>query len=148
MTATITNSVYVPIVDLTPSSAALANNATLLGGAQGSDTVAQPLSLDFTLTCTWTSAPTAGSTVNLYLVRAVDGTNYAKGSTGTPGTIPQQSLMVAQFVVDALTTAQRLDAYDIPGPPGLWKPLIQNSTGQSMPAGWDLEVRPHSVLST
>jgi hypothetical protein len=148
MSTKISNAVSETLIDLFPSSAALTNSSTLLGGAQGSDTVAQPLALDFTLTCTWTSAPTAGSTVNLYLLRSVNGTTYAKGSTGTPGTIPQQALMVCQFVVDAVTTAQELHFYDIPGPPGLWEPLVENRTGQSMPAGWDLKVRPHSILST
>ena len=93
---------------------------------------------------TFGTNPTAGATIELYLLRAADGTNYEDGSASVA---PNAGSRVGSFPVRAVTTAQRIVVRDVPLPPGLYKALILNyATGQAFAAsGNTLKVRPHNL---
>lgn len=98
---------------------------------------------DLELTVDFVSAPAAGGYVAVYLLPAVDGTNYADGSSSVA---PAASLLVATIDILASTAAQRLAARMIAIPPGLFKYMVTNNTSQAFPAsGSILKRNPHSM---
>lgn len=122
----------------------LANNARAISAAEGSDaTTAADLFGDFELVVTFGVAPTLDTTVDLYLVRSADGTNYEDGDASVR---PAAEAFVGSFQLRAVTTAQRMIIRDVPMPPGLWKAVIlNNGTGQAFAAsGNTLKVRTHN----
>lgn len=121
----------------------LANNARAISGAMGADGTAAHLLGDFELVVTFGTNPTAETTIDLYLVRAADGTNYEDGDASLR---PNPNAFVGSFPLRAVTTAQRMVLRDVPLPPGLWKAVIHNNgTGQSFASsGNTLKVRPHN----
>lgn len=84
---------------------------------------------DWDLTCKFQASPTAGSTVDLYLLPSLDGTNYADGSASVT---PSRTLLVGTFPVQPNTTAQRIAVRGVMLSPGKVKPLVINNAGQSM----------------
>ena len=121
----------------------LTNNSRAISAAQGADGTAADLLGDFELVVTYGANPTAESTIDLYLVRSADGTNYEDGD----GSIrPAPDAFVGSFPVRAVTTAQRIVLRDRPLPPGLWKALLHNNaTGQTFASsGNTLKLRPHN----
>jgi hypothetical protein len=84
-------------------------------------------------------APTANSSIVLWLLREIDGTNFSDGTASVIPTI----VPTAFFPLRAVTTAQRIIVIaDLP--PGPVRPLIRNEgTGQAFAAtGHTLKVRP------
>ena len=78
------------------------------------------------------SARSAGAYVAVYLVPSADGgTNYAYGADAlTPGA----NHLVATVPFDAAVTARIQLATMMPAPPGHFKLLVQNATGQALAA--------------
>jgi hypothetical protein len=70
--------------------------------------------------------PTAGRTVNVYILPAVDGTNYPDQNVTAV-----QSAPAIEFVVAASTSAQRLVSGPIPLPPCKWKAYVVNDADQA-----------------
>lgn len=98
---------------------------------------------DLELAVDFVSAPTAGGYVSIYLLPAVDGSNYADGSSTV---VPSAQTLVATIDVQASTAAQRLSFRNVPIPPGLFKYLVANNTSQAFPAtGSTLKRNPHSM---
>jgi hypothetical protein len=94
--------------------------------------------LTFTI-ATQGGARSAGATVSVLMVQALDGTNYDDVET-TCGQL------VAVFPLDAATTARQVSVRDVPIPPGLFKYFVRNNTGQAFAASGNiLERRPHSI---
>ena len=122
---------------------ALANNARAISSALGSDTVDAHLFGDWELVVTFAVAPTVDTLIDLYLVRAVDGTNYEDGDASIR---PAASAFVGSFQVRAIATVQRMPVRDVLFPAGLYKAIIHNNaTGQALSAsGHTLKVRPHN----
>lgn len=84
---------------------------------------------DWDLLCRFASSPTAGGYCALYLIPAVDGTNYTDGDDSV---VPPSTLVVCTFPVRAVSTAQRVSARGVLLPPGKFKPLFVNVSGQAM----------------
>lgn len=101
-----------------------------------SSAVANGTNLDLIGRCelnvTFGSSPTANSMVDIYLVPAIDGTNYADYSTTGPVVDP--NTYVGSFVVRATTSAQRRMSPWFPLPACDFKIGVVNSTNQSFPA--------------
>lgn len=144
--ATLKKTAYNAIVTVVASGAAVANNAqSAASAAQGGDATAADLYGDWELVGTFSVAPTADTTLDLYLIRSVDGTNYEDGSDTVR---PAAEAFVGSFQVRNVTTSQRMVVRDKPMPPGLYKAILHNNgTGQSLDAGWTLKVRTHNLQS-
>lgn len=143
-TATIKQLKYETITSvMTTELNSLANNARAISAAMGGDATDANLLGDWELAVTFGVAPTLDATIDLYLVRAADGTNYEDGDASIR---PQANAFVGSFQARAVTTAQRLVIPDVPMPPGLYKAVIHNNaTGQAFAAsGNTLKVRTHN----
>ena len=81
----------------------------------------------FELLVDFAVAPTAGRTVNLYLLPRLDGTNYPDQNAQAV-----QSLPALEFVVAASTSGQRLVAGPIQLPPVLFRGYLVNDTDQAL----------------
>jgi len=103
----------------TAASGAISNSAGSLYGG-------------FRLGVTFGTAPSAGGWVGVYLLTQYDGSNYADG--GASPSIPQPELLVASFTLRSVTTAQLLDSPRVAVPPGSWKLVAFNGSGQAFPA--------------
>lgn len=110
---------------------ALANNAGALSAAESNDAAAElDLYADAELVVTFGTAPTENSLVELYIVRTVDGTNYEdNGTEGRPA-----DGYVGGFILDNVTTAQRIMLRGIRLPPRDFKIYALNKSGQAFPA--------------
>lgn len=93
------------------------------------------------LSCTFTVAPTANSVINLYL-RLLD----IQSTNDQP--VPDANfthVYVGSFPVNDVTTAQYIPI-DITLPNSQtsqqYEFYVENKTGQSLPAGWDIYVTP------
>lgn len=107
----------------------------------------------FELTVTFGVAPTAGKTVDLYIIPATDGTNYSTTITGASG-YGQSTSYVSSFPLQAVTTLQRLSSGGIGYrgaiflPPTKFKALLINNSGQAFPAsGSTLKMIPYQRQS-
>lgn len=82
------------------------------------------------------SSVTAGVTVDLYLVPAIDGTNYCDVTSSIPNT----SYYVGSFVLITGSAATRSTVLNVPLQPLLYKAYLYNQAGQTMSANWGLRV--------
>lgn len=98
---------------------------------------------DFELVVTYGTAPTAGGTVDLYLLETVDGTNYGDGTSGaSPVTVSTH--YVGSFPLRAVTSAQRIIIRGVPLSPVAFKAQLINNGGQAMTAsGNTLKMLPY-----
>jgi hypothetical protein len=87
----------------------------------------------------FTSAPVAGTLIDLYLVPALNGTNFGDVDTTTPY-IPSIYLVSSFVVVFARTATQRLQLLGLAISPRLYKAYLWNRTAQQMVAGWTLDL--------
>lgn len=93
----------------------------------------------FLLTVTFGTSPTTGNLVNVYLVPAIDGTNYAYTGGGT--TFIANTMYIGGFPVYATTSTQRIPL-GIDGslnrpvmlPPCKFKLYVINNSGQAFPS--------------
>jgi hypothetical protein len=124
----------------TTSLNSLANVTNSAASSAIDNTSALDLYDDLTLTvATQGSARSAGATVNVYLIPALDGTNYDAVNETT-------AELVAVFPLDAAVTARQVTRRDIPIPPGLFEYFVRNQTGQAFASSGNiLERRPHSL---
>lgn len=116
----------------------LANNTNAVHASNVSITSTGFMKSELELLVTFGSAPTANTSILVWLLGEVDGTNFEDGSsTVTPTRVPD-----AVFTVRAVTTAQRCKAI-IDTPPGPIRALVRNDgTGQAFaPSGNTLKIR-------
>ena len=121
----------------------LANGSASSASSAVDNTSALDLFADLTFTvATQGSSRSTGATVSIFMVMALDGTNYDDVSATT-------AELVAVFPLDAATTGRQATRRDVPIPPGLFKLFAVNNTGQAFASSGNLlEYRFHSVLST
>ncbi len=120
-----------PVTCLSTELNSLANNSGALSAAISNDASDElDLYMDLELAVTFGTAPTADSLCEIYIVRTVDGTNYEDNSTeGRP-----RDGYVGGFVLDNVTSAQRLVLRQVPCPPRDFKVYLLNKSGQAFPA--------------
>lgn len=108
---------------------ALANGGRQLGGAinpSGYILSSWEFNTNFHL------SPTSGGTVDLYMVPTIDDTNYDTGDAGVDA--PATTFMGSFPLVMIPNSGQRIPLLNIPTIPMSFKPLIKNSSGQTIPA--------------
>jgi hypothetical protein len=116
---------------LTTELNALANNGRSAAGAEIDNGTNLDMYGQLELQVTFGTAPSAGGYVEIYMVNALDGTNYEDGSnTVDPGT----HKLVDRIPVRAVTTAQRLNGRMLTLEPAKTKFLLVNGSGQAFPA--------------
>lgn len=77
--------------------------------------------------------PTAGAYVSLYILEAIDGSNYPSQSTADMRLTSTQLLCVVPIGV-AAATAQRVAVRNIVIPPGSFKIILDNHAGAALAA--------------
>jgi hypothetical protein len=86
------------------------------------------------------ATPASGAVVELYLVEALDGTNYEDGNASID---PPAANLVGVFNIRASNAAQRHVLRQIPIPPTKYKYVVINKTGVTLAAsGNTLKVLP------
>jgi len=127
----------------------LANNAAALGTEYDNSSNLY-LWATFELNVTFGSAPTAGNTVDLYIIPAPDGTNYDDNTTGASGAAPSTSY-VGGFPLRAVTSAQKVPlgvVRRVDLPPTKFKIFVVNGSGQAFPAsGSTVKMIPYRYQS-
>lgn len=129
---------------LEANGAAIANNALAQADDASYGIVADGLSYPdarFVLTGTFPVAPTENSTLALYARPLnIDGTADADAPETT-----RPTQFIGTFVVNNVTSAQSLvcDAQDVPWEADYY--VHNNSTGQTLAAGWKLLVTPCTI---
>lgn len=93
---------------------------------------------DILLVSAFATAPVSGS-VDLYLIPAPDGTNYADSPTSP---LPA-NLYVGSWLAN-FTTSQRLHLRGVSLPPFLFRAYVNNNTGQTMSANWNIILYPYA----
>ena len=93
----------------------------------------------FELTVDFASASTANAMIDLYLIPAIDGTNFVDNVTGSSEFAPLDSY-VGGFQCQNTANAQRIGLWGagggvlIPLPPVPFKAFVINNSGQAFPA--------------
>lgn len=112
----------------TPTLKALASAGQKCGN-EIDNTTALYMNIDWELYVRGASAFTAGTTVDLYLVPAIDGTNYTDGADDS--TAPPSSTYHCSFPLRAVSTQQRISVTGRMIGPGKYKPVVINNGGQA-----------------
>jgi hypothetical protein len=122
------NTMQAPHIALQVTSA-LANNINQLGGALNPSGF---LYGSWEFFSQYHVAPTNGGSIDLYLVPAIDDTNYANGDVAVT---PPGTTFVGSFpLYSNANSGQRIPIFNVPMTPLTVKPLIKNSSGQTIPA--------------
>lgn len=104
---------------------------------------------DWEFVCTSVAFTGADSAIELYIVPAVDGTNYPDwAGDGTTDEQEQNVHFVGAFTTSGSTAAQRLTLRGIELPPGKFKVGVRNRGGVALAAsGSTLKYRPWQYSS-
>lgn len=121
-----------PITILSTGLNALANNAAVLSAAISNGTDLD-LYVDLGLDVTWGSAPTADAPVEIWLARSLDAGSTYEDASATGPILPKNGY-VGSFFPRAVTTQQIMCIPLIIVPPGDFKALLYNKSGQAFPA--------------
>jgi hypothetical protein len=99
---------------------------------------AEPFGGDFELVVGFGVAPTVGVTVDLYLVPAIDGPNFAEVDS-TNHKLQSTNYRGSFVVLKSQTATQRLVLEGVPLSPRLYKAYLLNNSGQTISTGWTLK---------
>ena len=121
-----------PISVLTTELNSLTTTGAAISAAIDNDADRDMLA-DLELLIDYGTGPTAGSVIEAYIIRTVDGTNFEDGSTTGP--VLPQSGYVGAFVLRNTTDTQRMIIPGVPIPPRDFKIiLVARTTGQTAQA--------------
>lgn len=121
--------------------ASLANGAAALSSAYTPTNAGYEFA-DWVLNLTFTTMPTAGTAVFVWLLREDGSANYETASTTGP-ILPARNFDLA-FPVIAITTAQEIIRQSAL-PPGPLKAFVYNAgTGQTINSGYTLSCLPYT----
>ncbi len=121
-----------PLDILTTALNSLANNAAVLSAAISNGTDLD-LYLDLFLDVTWGTNPTDFAPVEVWLARSRDGGTTYEDASATGPIYPRNGFAGA-FLPRAVTTQQITSVPMILLPPGDFKALLVNKSGQAFPA--------------
>jgi hypothetical protein len=122
------NTMEAPHIALQVTSA-LSNNVNQLGGTLNPSGY---LYGSWEFNTNFHVSPSVGGSIDLYLVPSIDDTNYSNGGTAVT---PPVTTFVGSFPLYMnANSGQRIPIYNIPMAPLSVKPLIRNSSGQTIPA--------------
>lgn len=122
-----------PVTLLSTELNSLATTAGCDPSAALSNATELDLYVDLEMVVTFGSAPTVGTTLDVYLVRSVDGTNYEDASATGP--ILPANGYAGSFTLRAVTTAQRMVIPQVLCPPRDFKVMVlNNATSQTTAA--------------
>ena len=120
-------------------------SASAASGALGGDTTDAEIEGDWIVLTGGSITPGTGARCDIYLIRAADGTNYEDATTGASESLPPDACIGSAVPTSGAGT-KRFVLRDQRLPPGLFKVILQNELGVSLPAsGNTLEFRPHSM---
>ena len=128
-----------PLTLMTTELNALANNAAALSSVLGGTGVVPngtdlDLYADIEILVTFGVAPTANNTIDIYIVRSVDGGTNFEDASATGPVLPKNGY-VGSGILRAVTTAQRMVIPAVLLPPGDFKVMVvNNNTGQALAA--------------
>lgn len=94
---------------------------------------------NFELAAGFGTAPTQHNIIDLYLVPALDGTNYAD-IDATGHNLPSNCYVGSFEIILSQTTSQRMVVLGVPLMPLLYKAYLVNNSGQTISAAWTLKV--------
>lgn len=118
-----------PISAMTTELNSLASTGSALSSAIDNDTDGD-IYMDVELSITYGTNPTAGSLIELYVVRSLDGSTFEDGSTTGP-VVPANGL-VGSFVLRATTSTQVMIIPGVAVPPKEFKLMVvAKTTGQT-----------------
>ncbi len=126
--------------------ATLANNTMSAASSEVDNSSALDVYAWLELNVTFGTNPSdTPPTVDVYMTRALDGSNYEDAPA--TGGANQPHLFVGSFTVLANTSAQRIMLGPILLPPCKVKFYCDNQTGQTMSSGWTLDIYPANLES-
>lgn len=98
---------------------------------------------EFVFTGTFTTAPNENTTLVL-IAQELDIDGTADAQPPENGATTFKGRVIASFVLNNVTTAQSIRAigYDLPPLANYW--IWNAATGQTLPAGWGLKLRPRN----
>lgn len=105
-------------------------NSGLIASAEIDNSSNCELYLDAELRATFGSNPSAGGHFAMYIIQALDGTNYHDGADESVA--PPATAWAGNFPLRAVTTAQKVGLMGVRIPPGKFKLVFQNNSGQSV----------------
>lgn len=120
----------------------LANNAGVFCTAEFDNAASNALWLwgDFELIVSFGTAPGANVPVELYVIPAANGTDYASADTSAP----PPNLFAGAWLVRNTTATQRLVIRQAALPPSRFRILVRNTTGQAFAAsGNEIHLLPY-----
>jgi len=109
----------------------LANGARVLG-SEIDNSSNRYRWMDIVVDARFASAPAGTTAVNIYLIPAVDGTNYADGDGSVA---PPATAFIAAIPVRAVNTAQKVAVLRLQAPPCKFKFVFDNQSGQATYTG-------------
>ncbi len=90
-------------------------------------TSTRPTLSNWELKCKFGTGPTANKPIELYFIKAIDGTNYEYGDDSND---PPLSALAGVFTVQSTTNSQRISLEGVTLPNCKFKPFIYNKTNQ------------------
>lgn len=124
----------------------LANGSSVVGTTEYDNSASANLYFwaDFEMSVTYVTAPTNMTPVEIFIIPAENGTDYADADTSNP----PRGLLAGAFMVRNTTATQRIVARGLSLPAAKFKLMVRNNTGQAFAAsGNTITMYPYRTQS-